>query len=799
MRKARYFSHNGLDSAIKEKFWDLCSSGCTRTNLPRWPFVAATVWPWTMNSSFKIEDDWNSSPFNLGDPSMVHQLEESKAKATAAAAAAPRKSSSPLKLTQRQRNAAAAAAASVDDEIKIYVEPTLYVQRILNQVTKKLSPVVELLPIEAHVLSVTSEVITPQLLAKEEKIRQLKEQQELEAQLQQQEAAESRPVAKRRISQEIDEDSQQPEVGRQRIQSPAPPPQTQQLPSQQQQQQQKQPKLQRRRRRSNSRPPSQPAAAAVSQQPIFSQSSSANPPIAAQSSHPQDLVLVRLSGGQLLKVPKALLQKVPGIGAAAAATASTATQPARLPAPPQPARLPPVPRANLPPPPPPTTTVQQLIVRQPLPPLPHLHPPQLQQLRFIAPMIPPPLPITPLPMAKTQPADQPKPMPPPPLAAQLPLVPPPLPQIKTIVKTPAASQAVAGAIPMQGKLSDVLTKLSTDGSCYDVTAAAAGGHNQVILNGIMRKLAESKQASNGKSQVRAVKIRAFQGQKDNSSVLPNSNEFGIGKLNDQFAKVSQKIAPSSVIGRGDSLNPRSAAAGAAATPGGGGGTIRVIIPPSISVSVKAPTKNLVLAPPLPPLPTSTVTSVAGAKKAAPSPTLLKTLIKTPVQLPSGSAATKLGPLTSPIKHTNGEIAGSHKVATAQTVSRVFLPNSSPDFKPQLHLTSMPSTAATAPAGVCRPPLLGAAAVTSTICQPSIVRPTAGVVANTSISSPVKTAVASEAAKPVTMLVPAVSATGAVTAALAAAAATSAATSAESPSTTAKLNGEVEVCSTRNEA
>ena len=52
----------------------------------------------------------------------------------------------------------------------------LYVQRILETnlsgTQRKLSPVIELLPVEAQMLTITSEVVTPKLLAREAKARE---------------------------------------------------------------------------------------------------------------------------------------------------------------------------------------------------------------------------------------------------------------------------------------------------------------------------------------------------------------------------------------------------------------------------------------------------------------------------------------------------------------------------------------------------------------------------------------------------------------------------------------------------
>ena len=63
---------------------------------------------------------------------------------------------------------------------------------------------------------------------------------------------------------------------------------------------------------------------------------------------------------------------------------------------------------------------------------------------------------------------------------------------------------------------------------------STGGQNQVILNGIMRKLAESKQSLKNHE----VKIRAFQGQREPQA---SSNEFGVGKLGEQFDKVVRRV------------------------------------------------------------------------------------------------------------------------------------------------------------------------------------------------------------------------------------------------------------------
>ena len=135
---------------------------------------------------------------------------------------------------------------------------------------------------------------------------------------------------------------------------------------------------------------------------------------------------------------------------------------------------------------------------------------------------------------------------------------------------------------------------------------STGGQNQVILNGIMRKLAESKQ--NLKNH--EVKIRAFQGQREPQA---SSNEFGVGKLGEQFDKVVRRVD-----GQPTAVSVHASA---------GGGATPVKVPKATSVILKQtavgggsggggspPPKSLLLSR-QPPLTVSPVTLAAALSHA----------------------------------------------------------------------------------------------------------------------------------------------------------------------------------------
>ena len=68
-------------------------------------------------NSIQVEDDWCSSPLNLGTPSMISDT-------TAPQTSKPKQASSPLKLSQRQRQLQQQQNSS-NDQVKVYVEPTV--------------------------------------------------------------------------------------------------------------------------------------------------------------------------------------------------------------------------------------------------------------------------------------------------------------------------------------------------------------------------------------------------------------------------------------------------------------------------------------------------------------------------------------------------------------------------------------------------------------------------------------------------------------------------------------------------
>ena len=69
-------------------------------------------------NSFQVEDDWCSSPLNLGAPRMINTPD------TPPQTSKPKQASSPLKLSQRQRQLQQQQNSS-NDQVKVYVEPTV--------------------------------------------------------------------------------------------------------------------------------------------------------------------------------------------------------------------------------------------------------------------------------------------------------------------------------------------------------------------------------------------------------------------------------------------------------------------------------------------------------------------------------------------------------------------------------------------------------------------------------------------------------------------------------------------------
>ena len=72
-----------------------------------------------LQNYFQVEDDWCSSPLNLGAPRMINTPDT-----PAPQTSKPKQASSPLKLSQRQRQLQQQQNSS-NDQVKIYVEPTV--------------------------------------------------------------------------------------------------------------------------------------------------------------------------------------------------------------------------------------------------------------------------------------------------------------------------------------------------------------------------------------------------------------------------------------------------------------------------------------------------------------------------------------------------------------------------------------------------------------------------------------------------------------------------------------------------
>lgn len=100
------------------------------------------AWGSKMNSSFTLRDKWWATPYDTGVPQYLDNPEPGSKKIQGSL-----------------------------DEVRISIEPSLYARR-LDQVNGIILPQVEPLAVESHIITITADAISPQLVAREERQRE---------------------------------------------------------------------------------------------------------------------------------------------------------------------------------------------------------------------------------------------------------------------------------------------------------------------------------------------------------------------------------------------------------------------------------------------------------------------------------------------------------------------------------------------------------------------------------------------------------------------------------------------------